>query len=221
MQPFGRNGIVMRALLVAAVGTLLAPLALPQEAAFLEDEVKAAFLYHFGTYVEWPESARRSESLTIAVLGAPTIVAQLRAFLPGRTIQERPVVVRTVSNVTEIADAQVLFIGAENNGRLRQLIDRVEQRPVLIVTDADDGLEQGAMVNFKVVDERLRFEISLAAAQKAGLMLSSRLLATALRVESETVNCLVGCQDLFERDIARTGQPEQSLLSPRAAPPGA
>jgi hypothetical protein len=221
MQPFGRNGIVTRALLIAAIGALGAPLALPQEAAFLEDEVKAAFLYHFGTYVEWPESARRSESITIAVLGAPTIVAQLRAFLPGRTIQERPVVVRTVSNVTEIADAQVLFIGAENNGRLRQLIDRVEQRPVLIVTDADDGLEQGAMVNFRVVDERLRFEISLAAAQKAGLMLSSRLLATALRVESETVNCLVGCQDLFERDIARTVQPEQSPLAPRTARPGA
>jgi hypothetical protein len=205
----------MRALLIAAIGALVAPMALAQESAFLEDEVKAAFLYHFGTYVEWPESARRSESLTIAVLGAPTVVAQLRAFLPGRTIQERPVVVRTVSSITEIADAQVLFIGAENNGRLRQLIDRVGQRPVLIVTDADDGLEQGAMVNFKVIDERLRFEISLAAAEKAGLMLSSRLLATALRVE--TVNCLLGCQDLFQRDLARTVQPEPSPLAPGTA----
>jgi hypothetical protein len=186
MQPCGRNGIVMRALLIAAIGVLGAQTALAQEPTSPENEVKAEFLYHFGTYVEWPESARRSESITIAVLGAPTVVAQLRAFLPGRTIQERPVVVRTVSSITEIGDAQMLFIGADNNGRLRQLIDRVGQRPVLIVTDADDGLEQGAMVNFKVVDERLRFEISVAAAEKAGLMLSSRLLDTALRVESET-----------------------------------
>ena len=62
--------------------------------------------------------------------------------------------------------AHVLFIGPEHNERLRQLIARVGKRPVLIVTDATDGLEQGAMVNFKVVDERLRFEISLAAAER-------------------------------------------------------
>jgi hypothetical protein len=189
MPPFGRNGIVMRALLLGVIGAGLGapPLALAQQPGFLGDENKAAFLYHFGTYVEWPEAARSGQSITIAVLGAPTVVAQLRAFLPGRTIQDRPVVVRTISSIAEVADAQVLFIGTEHNERLRQLIDRVGQRPVLIVTDADDGLEQGAMVNFKVVDDRLRFEISMAAAEKAGLILSSRLLDTALRVETDPV----------------------------------
>jgi anthranilate phosphoribosyltransferase len=180
-QPFVSGAGVKRALLAAVLG---APIVLAQSPAFPEHEGKAAFLYHFGTYVEWPESAQAQESITIAVLGAPMVVAQLQEFLPGRTILDRPVVVRTLSSINEVADAHLLFIGAESNARLRQLIDRVGRRPVLIVTDSDDGLEQGAMVNFKVVDERLRFEISVSAAEKAGLTLSSRLLATAVRVES-------------------------------------
>ena len=151
---------------------------------------------------------RRSESITIAVLGAPAVVTQLRAFLPGHTIQNRPVVVRALSNINDVRDAHVLFIGAENNGRLRQLVDRVGQRPVLVVTDAADGLEHGAMVNFQVVEERLRFEISLPAAESVGLMLSSRLLSTAMRVE--TVNCRFNCQDLpsVRRVVASTVFPQ-------------
>ena len=185
MQAFGRNSIVTRVVLIAMVANVLgAPVVRAQEPPPVEDENKATFLYHFGTYVEWPELARPDEPITIAVLGAPAVVEQLRTFLSGRTIQERPVVVRTLSNINEATGAQVLFIGPEHNERLRQLIARVGKRPVLIVTDANDGLEQGAMVNFKVVDERLRFEISLAAAEKAGLMLSSLLLSTALRVET-------------------------------------
>lgn len=218
MQPAGRNGVVTRALLIAILADAFgARLVVAQQPEFLEDEVKAAFLYHFATYVEWPESMRRSESITIAVLGAPAVVTQLRAFLPGHTIQNRPVVVRALSNINDVRDAHVLFIGAENNGRLRQLVDRVGQRPVLVVTDAADGLEHGAMVNFQVVEERLRFEISLPAAESVGLMLSSRLLSTAMRVE--TVNCRFNCQDLpsVRRVVASTVFPRRFPLARTAA----
>jgi hypothetical protein len=67
-------------------------------------------------------------------------------------------------------------------------------RPVLVVTDSPDGLEQGGMVNFQQVDERLRFEISLPRAEEAGLVLSSRLLSAALRVETSQC-CAPGRDD--------------------------
>ena len=172
--------------IIASVGPLEA-----QEAVYLEDEVKAAFLYHFGTYVQWPTEARPGEAITIAVLGAPAVVAQLEGFLPGRTIQERPVVVRQLADIGELADEGVLFIGAEHNARLAALLEMVGERPVLIVTDARDGLAQGAMINFQLIDQRLRFEISLPTAENAGLMLSSRLLSAALRVE--TADCVFPC----------------------------
>jgi hypothetical protein len=152
-------------------------------AAFSEDEVKAAFLYNFGNYVQWPVAGRASDTIDIAVLGAPAIAAELEQFVQGRTIQGMPVRVRRIRATNELAGDEVLFIGADENWRLAQLVDSVST-PTLIVTDAPDGLADGAMINFRVVDRRVRFEISVPRAQDAGLMLSSRLLSAALRVET-------------------------------------
>jgi hypothetical protein len=166
---------------------LLAMLAFGAEAQpqqYSEDVVKAAFLYHFGTYVEWPRTAAPQEPVTIAVLGASSVASQLSAFLPGRRIQDRPVEVRPIERIQDLGDDEVLFIGSDNNERLPELIEAVGSRAILIVTDADDGLGAGAMVNFKVVDQRVKFEISLRKAQDSGLQLSSRLLSAALRVET-------------------------------------
>jgi len=192
MQPLGGKGFLVRfalaawTMVVVTLGSVEA-----QDAVYLEDQVKAAFLYHFGTYVQWPTEPPSGTAITIAVLGAPRVVEQLEAFLPGRTIQGRPVVARRLAAIGDLADEDVLFIGAEHNGDLRTLIETVGQRPILIVTDARNGLAEGAMINFQLVDQRLRFEISLLTAENAGLMLSSRLLSAALRVE--TADCLFPC----------------------------
>jgi len=175
-----RFGAGALAVFVGALGPLQA-----QESAYSEDVVKAAFLYHFGTYVEWPAAAASStQPITIAVLGADAVTAQLRTFLPGRTIGGRSVEVRPIARIQELRGDEMLFIGRENNSRLREVIAAVGTRPVLIVTDAVDGLADGAMVNFQLVDQRVRFEISLRKAEDSGLRLSSRLLSAALRVET-------------------------------------
>jgi hypothetical protein len=195
MQPLGRNGTFLRLLVAALVAACyVLPHAHAQQQAYSEDEVKAAFLYHFGTYVEWPAPANAAtDPITIAVLGAAGVVDQLERFLPDREIQGRPVTVRQLDTVDDLAGDEILFIGPELNARLSDLIESVGQRPILVVSDAQDGLDHGAMVNFQLVGERVRFEISLPAAQNAGLMLSSRLLSAALRVE--TVDCWFGCHD--------------------------
>jgi hypothetical protein len=164
-----------------------------QQPAYREDEVKAAFLYHFGGYVEWPDAAAHAaEPITIAVLGANGVAAELREFLPGRRIQGRPVEVRALARIQDLGDDEVLFIGPEQNGRLRDVIASVGSKPVLIVTDKTGALAEGSMVNFQVLDERVRFEISLRRAQDAGLTLSSRLLSAALHVE--TTGCAFPCR---------------------------
>jgi hypothetical protein len=190
MRRLARRGRALAAaasLLVIAAPT---PRQAQQQAAYSADEVKAAFLYHFGTYVRWPAPAA-NRPLTIAVLGAAPVAKQLAAYLPGRTINGRPVEVRPIERVEDVSADEIVFIGAEFNGRLAQLIGTLGNRPVLIVTDAADGLAAGAMVNFQLVDERVRFEISLTKAQDAGLMLSSRLLSAAMRVQ--TSSCWVSC----------------------------
>ena len=153
-----------------------------QEPVYDAAAVKAEFLYHFGTYVQWP--VPRADVITIAVLGDTAVAANLAEFLPGRRIEERPVQVRELERIEDLADDELLFVGSAHNARLEQVLDAVGRRPALVVTDAPDGLERGAMVNFQLVDSRVRFEISVPRAEEAGLMLSSRLLATALRVET-------------------------------------
>ena len=152
-----------------------------QEAVYDVDQVKAAFLYHFATYVTWPAPAS-TEPLTIAVLGDEGVAAQLARFLPGRRIESRSVQVRAIARIEELADEEILFIGRSSNPSLAQIIAAIGLKPVLVVTDAPDGLDSGSMVNFQEVDSRLRFEISVPRAEERGLTLSSRLLAAALRV---------------------------------------
>ena len=176
----------------AMMGTALA-----QQDLYDANQVKAAFLYHFGTYVQWPAGAPADDAITIAVLGDDEVVAQLAQFLPGRRIQERPVEVRTLARIDELGDAEVLFIGREQNPRLTQVIAAVAGRPTLVVTDDDNGLDRGAMVNFQLVDSRVRFEISVPRAEEAGLTLSSRLLSAALRVETSECCRLVEPLDGF------------------------
>jgi hypothetical protein len=78
----------------------------------------------------------------------------------------------------------MLFIGSDYNERLEELIAAVGTGPTLVITDAANGLDRGGMINFWLVDSRVRFEVSLRRAEDARLTLSSRLLAAALRVET-------------------------------------
>jgi hypothetical protein len=188
-----RLRVIVRSLSAFVLATVvLAPLA--QEAVYDANEVKAAFLYHFGTYVQWPTEAAPTDPITIAVLGDAAVAAQLARFLPGRRIAGRPVEARTIARIEDLVDEELLFIGSAHNARLVEITGSIAMRPVLVVTDSPDGLEQGAMVNFQQVDERLRFEISLPRAEEAGLVLSSRLLSAALRVETSQC-CVPGHND--------------------------
>lgn len=170
-----------RGALLAAVLAILAPLALAQPE--LEAAVKAAYLYKFAGYVEWPASALPSGNapLVIGVAGADAVFAQLEAMLLRRTVNGRPVVARRLREGDPTEGVHVLYAGAALAGSawLRAL----RGRPLLLVSDAPEGLREGAL-NFVIVDGRVRFEASLPSAERAGLKLSSRLLAVAERVVS-------------------------------------
>ena len=127
----------------------------------------------------------RTDPVTIAVLGADAVAAQLKDVLAGaHDPGAAPSRFGRSREFKTCATTRCYSSAAENNARLRDVIAAVGTRPVLIVTDAADGLSDGAMVNFQLVDQRVRFEISLRKAQDSGLMLSSRLLSAALRVET-------------------------------------
>jgi hypothetical protein len=171
-------------LALAALALAPSGRAAAQEVAYDPAAVKAAFLYHFSTFVKWPGRNPGGEPFTIAVLGDDVVARQLEQYLPGRQIEGRPMGVRRIESTEELAGADVLFVGAERADDLEGSIQAVRDAPVLVVSDAPDALDRGAMINFTIVERRVRFEVSLRAVERAGLALSSRLLASALQVRT-------------------------------------
>lgn len=150
---------------------------------YSEAAVKAAFIYRFTAYVEWPNDSRAQGNFTIAVLGDNDVAENLRLLTEGRTLRNRPVVVRRISSIRDARAAQMLYVGSNRRVDLRSLLDGLAGASVLVVTDDRTGLESGSAVNFLRVDNRMRFEVSLQAAQRARLKVSSELLSVAARVQ--------------------------------------
>jgi hypothetical protein len=164
---------------------LIAQLAHPE--IYREEAVKAAFLNRFTGYIEWPSAALASSSFTIAVLGGGEVADELSKLTAQRSIKNRPARVLKVRSADQATDAHILYVGPEYAGDLRSVVRTLTSRPVLIVTDSASGLDDGSAVNFMLVDRRVRFEVSLSAAHRAGIKISSDLLAVAARVRGSTL----------------------------------
>jgi hypothetical protein len=163
-----------------------------------EAAVKAAFLYRFTGFIEWPEQVLRAQEFTIAVIGSAVVAEELAKLLPRRPIKNLPARVRVVGSLAEATDAHMLYVGPDFVANLGDETAALAGRPVLIVTDHANGLDDGGILNFMVVDRRVRFEVSLAAAQRAGIKISSQLLAVAARVQNSQLLLQPHCSMLID-----------------------
>lgn len=173
----------------ALVGVVAAPVVTHtrQPVAVPERRVKAAFLYKFLGYTEFPASAfaDAGSPVVIGVIGAYELGAELGRIVAGRTVQSRPIVVKVMRDAEGACAVHMLFLGGNDNARIRSVIRAAAPGPMLVVSETEDGLQQGSVINFRVVDERVRFDVSLEAAEKNSVKLSSRLLAVANYVQRE------------------------------------
>lgn len=177
-----------------AAGCLLGPGCALGAEVYSEDAVKAAFLYRFAGYVTWPPQTMRNErSFTIAVLGADSVAKELEGIVANRSIDGLPVRVIRIDSVRKIGGAQMLYLRARSTERLREEIAKIASQPTLVVTDTAGGLDAGSTVNFLLVDRRVRFEVSLAAADRARLKVSAELLSVAARVEGDRRRSDISC----------------------------
>jgi hypothetical protein len=162
---------------------------------YSEDAVKAAYLYRFAGYVDWPDLGAGSEPFTIAVLGSPAVVQELKHLLPNLTVNHHPAEVREVRGLHDLGRAQILYVGAGHATFLRTLTP-TQDHPMLLVTDEEGGLDAGGVLNFVTVDRRVRFEVSLTAAERSRLKISSELLTVAVRVLGGRRQSRDGCVPL-------------------------
>jgi hypothetical protein len=149
-----------------------------------EEDVKAAFLYKFPAYVEWRPGSfgQPSSPIVIGVTGDDAVAEALRALVAGREAGERPVQIRQLAPGALPAGLHLLFVGRGASSQVPRLAPMAASQGVLLVTDYEGALDDGSAINLLVIDHRVRFEVSLDATARAGLKLSSRMLAVALWV---------------------------------------
>ena len=143
--------------------------------------VKAAFLFKFPGYVEWPAAAA-ARSLDNGVLDSEPMAEELARLANGRSIAGRIVNVRKLRRGEALDSVDVLFVGRGADAGVAALLRGAHARPMLVVTESEAGIDAGGMINFVVEDKKVRFDVALAPAEAAGLKISSRLLSVARRV---------------------------------------
>ncbi len=171
-------------LLTVLLGMLLAACAHGQ--AIDEYQVKAAFLYNFAKFVEWPSDAFRTpkDPIVVCVLGHNPFGNALEEVIRGKSIEGRALAIRQVTDAEEANACQILFIGSAEGKRFRSLWGNI--KPGILTVGEEQGFAAGGgMINFKLEGGRVRFEINMGAAELAQLHISSKLLSLAQIVKTE------------------------------------
>ena len=152
-----------------------------QDRPLREFQVEAVFLFNFTQFVEWPASAFADAHmpLAICVVGEDPFGTFLDETVRGETAAGRPLIVRRSASIEDAGTCHVLFISRSESPRLAAILDRIKDRNMLTVSDAEDFGRRGGMVRFLVEDRHVKLRINLQASKAAGLTISSKLLRIA------------------------------------------
>lgn len=170
---------------LAALIVAFAPAAARAADESVEYAVKAAFLYKFGFFVEWPAAAFASPAspFRLCILGDDPFGPTLDKAVGGQQIGSRPVEVRRLKTAGRDSGCHILYIGASEAPRLAQIIEALRGTGVLTVSDGRLPGTATGIIHFQVKDDRVRFDIDDEAAAQNGLAISSKLMSLALNVK--------------------------------------
>ena len=160
------------------LGLLLAGSGYAQDAQPSEYQVKAAFIFNFAKFVEWPSGAfaDATSPLCIGVLGENPFGANLERTVQDKTLNNRSIVIKECKTLDEARKCHLLFISASEKRPLAEIVEGLAGAHILTVGEAENFLKGGGMINFFREGNRFRFEINDGAAKKVGLKIDSKLL---------------------------------------------
>jgi len=146
-------------------------------------EVKAAFLYNFAKFVEWPSDATSGmPTINVGVVGNDAVGEALRAMVRDKNIGGKGLSVRKPANLDDLAGLHLLFVGGAEKHRVADILRRLDGATVLTVSDIDRFCQMGGTIELVVENNHVRFDVRLDAAQRARLKVSSKLLGLARTV---------------------------------------
>jgi len=150
-----------------------------------EYQIKAAFLYNFANFVEWPDGAFSDEisPIVLVVLGKDPFGIILKSA-EGKTIKGRKLIIKRFEALPDLEFCHILFISSSEKYNMENILSKLNHFGVLTVGDTDSFTQMGGVINFIKVDNKVRFEINLNAAKAASLEISSKLLSLAKIIKS-------------------------------------
>ena len=159
------------------------PAAPTPENAPTEYQIKAAFIFNFAKFVQWPSGAfaQRSSPLVIGVLGEDPFHGDLAATIRNKSVDEHPLILEEIRSPIAATNCHILFICASEKRRLPQVFQALQGASVLTVSEMDGFTESGGMINFLLEGTKIHFQINQEAATRAGLKISSKLMSLARR----------------------------------------
>jgi hypothetical protein len=147
-----------------------------------EYQLKAAFLYKFASFVEWPPQRGTSPvrvPVCIGVIGEDPFGPVLDEAVKNQTVNGRDFLVRRFTSGQNPGECQIVYISPSEKKRIRSILDRLQGAPVLTVGDFPEFCRAGGIINLAIEDQRVRLEVNLDAAARAQLKISSKLLSVA------------------------------------------
>lgn len=165
-------------LLLLFVATIQSP---AQDNAPSEYQLKAAFLFSFAKFIDWPSSSFASQQspFAICILGADPFGAAIDDTLRGKAIGEHPVVIERAGEPAEVRHCQIVFISSSEKRRLAEILMALQGANVLIVGESEHFADSGGTIQLTLEQNHIRFAINTDAAESSGLRISSKLLALA------------------------------------------
>ena len=159
----------------------------PASASLTEYQIKAAFLYNFAKFVEWPAPTleKIGDTFTIGIWGEDPFGEDLENELTGKMVQGKRLVLKKLTRLEDAPKCQVLFISASEKDKLPMALEILKGFSVLTVSDIPSFIQRGGMVGFILDHNRVRFNINLEMAEKSDLKISSQLLKLAKTIKGK------------------------------------
>ncbi len=156
-----------------------------QDALISETQIKAAFIYNFTKFIEWPKAAfpAKGNPIVIGILGETPLTAELGVIVAGRQVNGRPIAVTSVRTAEDLASVQVLFVSASEDAAFGEFAPALAGNALLTVGESPGFAAANGAIVFVRLNGKLRFEINLSAAERAGLKISGELQKLAAAVK--------------------------------------
>lgn len=156
-----------------------------QMAATKEYQIKAAFLFNFAQFVDWPPAAfpNPDSPFRIGILGDDPFGPALDQTIQGETIHNRKLIIQRSQRAEDLKDCNLVFISRSEKGRMGEILPKFNAGVILTVSEVEGFTRRGGIINFYLEGNKVRFEINPAAAQREGLKISSQLLSLGKIVE--------------------------------------